>query len=225
MKNKLYTFYRAHKLIGTVILIFFIVLVIIVIPGTIVKYSQNTEDVVMHNYFIGEHVPLHDGNYDLVINAAENRNEVSIKEKNGGIKIVQGNFIVINLTIFKNENSQLKVYKIGSGDFKLKNHTGVYMPLNEILGAFGWDALDIHVDEKNGGHIMSSTNFSTIKAMKDYNYYGRPVIYDELNLDIVFKAPSGLSVVDDLIVLEVDFYLGANDYKKGSDIILLSRLQ
>ena len=41
----------------------------------------------------------------------------------------------------------------------LKTILGIYTS-NDIMGAFGWDAIDVHIDEDGEGHVMSSTDFS-----------------------------------------------------------------
>lgn len=92
------------------------------------------------------------------------------------------------------------------------------------MGAVGWSAIDVHFDDSDGGHVMSSTNFKTTTLYEDYNYidfYLIPGIEGTFNL--YFKTSKFIDVSKELIVLEVDFYNLSNDYKKGTDIILLNR--
>ena len=126
------------------------------------------------------------------------------------------------MTISQNKDSSLKVHKLDKNDFKLKDHTGVYVPLNSIMGAVGWDDLDIHFDEKDGGHVMSSTNFSTTNAYEDYTYINYEIKPESsLTFDLYFKMDKFVDVKNELIVLEIDFYNFSNGYRKGSDIVLL----
>ena len=91
------------------------------------------------------------------------------------------------------------------------------------MGAIGWDAIDLHIDDKNGGHVMSSTSFQTTKAYKDYSYYEQQISIEQATYNIVFSLADKVKVESDLIVLEVDFYVGNTQLRKGSDIILLPK--
>lgn len=124
----------------------------------------------------------------------------------------------------QNDSSQLKSHKIDKNDFKIKDHTGVYVPLNEIMGAVGWDAIDVHFDDADGGHVMSSTQFKTTTLYKDFNYIDLQMIPGtEYTFNLYFKTTKFIDACNELIVLEVDFYNLSNGYRRGTDIILLSR--
>ena len=212
-----------HSALGKVFTIVSLSIVIVGVIGSILNWSNPQNKVVEFNYFIGDKVPLHDDNYELVVNYAFSSNEYLIVNKDGEIEIIEGNLIIVNLTLSKNSMSELGPYYLTDDDFKIKDHTGVYIPLNSTMGAMGWDAIDLHIDNENGGHVMSSTSFQTTKAYKDYSYYKQQISTEQTTYNIVFSVTSDVKVESDLIVLEVDFYIGNSQLRKGSDIILLPK--
>lgn len=109
------------------------------------------------NIFLGDNVPIHNGNYIVNITNAYSTNYITIMDKKGNQVEKEGYFIAVELNITQNADSSLKKHIIDRNDFKLKNHTGVFVPLNDIMGAIGWDAIDVHIDEKDGVYVMSST--------------------------------------------------------------------
>lgn len=222
MKDFLKKIFDIHSVIGKICILFCVTVVIGLAFGTTKIAKKN--DVVAANYFLNETVQIHDSNYILIVNEVKNYNTLTIKDKKGNEKLVEGYFICVNISISQNENSLLKSHKIDKNDFKIKDHTGVYVPLNDIMGVVGWSAIDVHFDDSDGGHVMSSTNFKTTTLYEDYNYidfYLIPGIEGTFNL--YFKTSKFIDVSKELIVLEVDFYNLSNDYKKGTDIILLNR--
>ncbi len=212
-----------HTAIGKVMTSICIIIVFLGVASFVKGKIFPSEEIVSENYFIGDFIPLHDGNYNLIVNYAKTTNEVVVLDKKGENKVVSGHFIIVNLTVIKTIQSELKTHKIDTNDFKLKDHTGVYIPLNSIIGALGWDAIDVHIDDNKGGHIMSSTKFSTKNSFKDYNYYNQPILDVETTFDVIFKMDNGINVEDELMVLEVDLYWGNGKYKKGFDVILLPK--
>lgn len=180
-------------------------------------------DVVETNHFLNEKIPIHNGNYDLEVHDVKNIEVIYVKNKKGELVELNGQYICVNLTVFQKNDSSIDSHKIDSNDFKLKDHTGVYLPLNNIMGALGWDAIDIHIDSKDGGYVISSTDFTTTNTFEDYSYIGfelSPGV--SKTLDLYFQMDRFIDVSKDLVVLEVDFFYFSNDYKKGTDVILLS---
>lgn len=176
------------------------------------------------NIFLGDNVPIHNGNYIVNITNAYSTNYITIMDKKGNQVEKEGYFIAVELNITQNADSSLKKHIIDRNDFKLKNHTGVFVPLNDIMGAIGWDAIDVHIDEKDGVYVMSSTEFSTVSSIKDYHYVGKEITPgNEFMFVIYFELPFDIQIGKDLVVLEIDFYFSSKDYKKGTDIILLLR--
>ena len=223
MKEFFTKLFDIHSTLGKVFTTISIFLVILGGIGSISKWLNPQSNIVEFNYFIGDKVPLHNNNYELVVNYAFSSNEHSIINKDGEIVIIEGNLIIVNVTLSKNSMSELSPYYLTVDDFKIKDHTGVYVPLNSIMGAIGWDAIDLHIDDKNGGHVMSSTSFQTTKAYKDYSYYEQQISIEQATYNIVFSLADNVKVESDLIVLEVDFYVGNTQLRKGSDIILLPK--
>jgi hypothetical protein len=177
-----------HSALGKVFTIVSLSRVIVGGIGSIINWINPQNKVVEYNYFIGDMVPLHDDNYELVVNYAFSTNEFSIVNKDEEIESIEGNLIIVNLTLSKNSMSDLGPYYLTDNDFKIKDHTGVYIPLNSIMGAMGWDAVDLHIDNENGGHVMSSTSFQTTKAYKDYSYYKQQISTEQTTYYIVFSV-------------------------------------
>lgn len=223
MCKKIMKFFAWHSKIGGICTIVCIVFIVGVGIGVLIKKLKPSVDVVEINYFLGDNVPLHDDNYTVVANYAITLNEVEVLDKKDMNKVIEGNFIVVNITLNRNQESELKIHKIDSNDFKLKDHTGVYVPLNSIFGAIGWDAIDVHIANKEGSHIMSSTSFSTKNAFKDYNYLKTPITDEKAVFNIIFRLEDNLKVENELMVLEVDFYYGWRKHKRGSEIVLLPK--
>ena len=137
---------------------------------------------------------------------------------------MNGFFICLEVALTQSEGSNLKKHLLDTNDFKLKNHTGVYVPLNEIMGALEWDAIDVHIDEDGGGHVMSSLDFSTRNCLKDFNFINQYIEPGkELKFIITFEMDFEVMVDNNITVLEVDFYYGRNGYRKATDIVLLPR--
>lgn len=215
-----------HDYIGKILKALCLIAVVAAIIGLafgLTKCSKN-EQPAETNHFICEDVLIHDSNYTVNIPRAYSTNTITILDKNNKIKELKGLFICVEISIFQDEDSKLESHTFDYNDFKLKNHTGVYMPLNEIMGAIGWDGIDIHIDEKDGNHIMSSVDFDTIKSVKDYNYIKKTIEPGtSFNFTIYFEMEQNFTVEENLMVFEIDFYTSMIEYKKGTDIILLPR--
>lgn len=226
MKSFFRNLFDIHSIIGKICTLLCVALAVYAVIGLVIGTTRIAQknDIVETNYFLNETVPVHDNNYNLIINEVKNYNYITIKDKKGNEKVVEGYFIGVNITILQDENSQLKSHKIDRDDFKIKDHTGVYVPLNEIMGAIGWDAIDVHFDDADGGHVMSSTQFKTTTLYKDFNYIDLQMIPGtEYTFNLYFKTTKFIDACNELIVLEVDFYNLSNGYRRGTDIILLSR--
>lgn len=226
MKNLFKTLFDIHSIIGKICTAFCvsaIVVALIGLPFGLTKCSKNNE-VVETNYFLYEIIPLHDSNYNVIINNVSSFNNITILNKKNTEKNISGNFIGIDIQITQNANSNLKPHKFDTNDFKIKNHTGVYVPLNDIMEPIGWDGIDVHIDDKEGGHVMSSANFSTTNCIKDFNYINKSISSGKtIDITLYFKLPTDIIYESNLIVLELDFYNTSFKYKKGTDIILLPR--
>lgn len=226
MKSFLKKLFNIHENIGKVFTTTTIAIVISICIGIVFNKIKinNYDDVVKTNFFLNEQIPLHNDNYTIIVHNVKNEEKIQVKDKNNNYQEVNGNIIAITISIYQNETSKLSSHKIDTNDFKLKNHTGVYVPLNSIMGAVGWDAIDLHIDEKNNGHVMSSTSFDTTNCYKDYTYINESISKGEtLNFTVYFKMDSFINIEKELTVLEIDFYTSSIDYRKGVDIILLER--
>ncbi len=216
--------FNIHSYIGKICTLTCFAIAVLAVIGLIIgttKFSKR-DDVVETNYFLNEEALVHNENYKVIVNNVDNLDTINVNNKKGLSSDTNGYFICINLTISQPNESKLKSHKIDKNDFKLKDHTGVYLPLNDIMGAVGWDAIDVHIDDKDGGHVMSSTDFSTTNAYEDYKYIGYEISPGAtVTFDIYFKMGKLIDVTKELMVLEVDFYTGSNNYKKGTDIVLL----
>ena len=225
MKNILIKIWNIHGGIGKVLTMSCIALFIGALVGTLfgITRCSKRNDVVESNFFLKENVVLHDEEYEIYVDSAYTSDSIEVINKSGETKTKNGNFINIKIVIKQNLDSSLGAHSIDVNDFKLKNHTGVYVPLNDIMGAIGWDAIDIHIDDENGGYVMSSAEFSTIKCIKDYEYIDKQLKPGlKYEFTIHFETNNHLKVEEELMVLEVDLYCGSNKHKKGVDIILLN---
>ena len=226
MKKILKSIFDIHSVVGkictTSCIFAFAVALIGLIFGTTKIHKDNA--VVETNYFLNENVMIHDGNFCVKVTTAYTSNQIEILTKDNDVEVKTGTFICVELLISQDGNSELSTHTLDANDFKLKDHTGVYVPLNDIMSMLDLDAIDVHFDSKDGGHVISSAEFSTKNAVKDYNYIDKEIEKEiSYNFVIYFDLGNNLRVEEELMVLEIDFFVGSNDYKKGSDIILLSR--
>lgn len=186
--------------------------------------SNNTIETVEAKYFMNEVVEIHD-NFDIKVYYAKTVDSISYqKEKDSTEKTtLTGNYIEVNLDITKNIDSEEEDHKLDVNDFKLRNHSGVYLPLNDIMGLFNIDALDVHIDTDENGFVMSEADFSNKNAVKDFSWVGTVLKNGEtMNITLFFKMSEGYHVEKTLMLLEVDFYTGRSGIKKGEDIVLLN---
>jgi hypothetical protein len=186
--------------------------------------SNNTIETVEAKYFMNEVVEIHD-NFDIKVYYAKTVDSISYqKEKDSTEKTtLTGNYIEVNLDITKNIDSEEEDHKLDVNDFKLRNHSGVYLPLNDIMGLFNIDALDVHIDTDENGFVMSEADFSNKNAVKDFSWVGTVLKNGEtMNITLFFKMSEGYHVEKTLMLLEVDFYPGRSGIKKGEDIVLLN---
>lgn len=112
-----------------------------------------------------------------------------------------------------------RTINLDTNDFKLRNHSGVYLPLNDIMSLFDIDAVDVHIDTDENGFVMSDAEFSNKKAVKDFSWVGIVLTNGEtVNITMFFEMKEGYQVEKALMLLEVDLYAT----KKGEDIVLLN---
>lgn len=186
--------------------------------------SNNTIETVEAKYFMNETVTVHN-NFDIKVYYAKTVNSISyIKNKKDINKtVLQGNYIEVNLDITQRENSTKDSHKLDPNDFKLRNHSGVYLPLNDIMSLFDIDAMDVHIDTDENGFVMSSADFSNKNAVKDFTWVNTKLQKGEtVNITLFFDMQEGYQVEKDLMLLEVDFYIGRSETTKGEDIVLFN---
>jgi hypothetical protein len=185
---------------------------------------QKDNEVVETNNFLNENVMLHNDNFSVEATRAYTANQIEILSKDKNTETKTGTFICVELFVTQTGDSKLEPHTLDTNDFKLKDHTGVYIPLNDIMSILDLHAIDVHIDSKDGGHVMSSANFLTQSAVKDYNYIDKVIDKEKIyNFVVYFDLGKNLKVEEELMVLEIDFFVGSNEYKRGSDIILLPR--
>jgi hypothetical protein len=226
MKQFFHDLWTLHGLIGKVCDLFLVAFILVALIGIPfgVTHFRIRDAVVETNYFLGESVPLHDANYLVKVSEVWSSSSVIIINKDGSFTEKEGNFINAKLRVGQNTESVLKDHEFDCDDFKLKDHTGTYVPMSDILGAVNWDGIDIHFDESAGGYVMSSADFPTKKAIKDYSFVGTKVgAAETLSLSVSFAMEEGYRVEDELMVLECDFYIGSIGHRQGTDIVLLPR--
>lgn len=223
MKKILWSILDIREKIGTFLIISLIPVIILGFIGLIFGISRAHKDdvVTQYNYFMNENIVLHE-KFNVIVNEAKTVNSISIIDKKGNVISKNGTFISVNLSITNISNEDNFIYKLDYNDFKLKDHTGVYIPLNEISSILDWNMISIRF-VRNGEVVTSSANFTTKKAVKDYSYVDMNIDDNTSTITIYFKMPEGYYVETNLMVLEIDFFTGSNKNKVGCDIILLNR--
>lgn len=195
-----------------------------VLLGTKSCKSVDTIETVEAKNFMNETVIVHE-NYDVKVYYAKTVTLISyLKSKKDTEKTtVQGNYIEVNLDIKRKEDSVAKNHKLDTNDFKLRDHSGVWLPLSDIMGLFDINALNVHIDTDENGFVRSTAKFGNKNAIKDYAWVGTELQNGEtLNLTLFFKMDEGYKVEEDLMLLEVDLYWTGFGIKKGEDIVLLN---
>ena len=183
--------------------------------------STDTIETVKAEYFMNQTVKVHEG-YEVKVNYAKTVDSISyMKEKHDTEKTtLQGNYILVNLDLTRNLDSTARTHDLDVNDFKLRDHNGVYLPLNDIGSLIDMDMFDVHFITDENGSIISEADFDNKNAIKDYTWVGKELINGEtINLTLFFEMKEGYKVEEDLMLLEVDFYYGIGN-KKGEDIVL-----
>ena len=183
-------------------------------------------EIIYTNTFLNEPVALHNSNYLVIVNNAKTVEEIVVIDKKDQEQKLNGHFIKVELNVSQNEDSKFKTHKFDLDDFKIKDHTGVYIPLNEIASLVGWDMIDYHYDQAKNGFLISSASFSTKKAIKDYSLISTSVSAGESkDLTIYFNMDKNYCVENQIMVMEVDFRTGGylNTKNRAEDIVLLPR--
>ena len=196
---------------------------ILVLFGLKSCQQRDTIETVEAKYFMGDTVIVHE-NYEVKVNCAKTVDTIFyVKKKSDSEKTtLQGQYIEVNLDVTKSLDSELKNHKLDANDFKLRNHSGVYLPLNTIMAFFDIDMVDVHIDTDENGFVMSTADFSNKNAIKDYSWVGTELKNGEtINITLFFNMKESYKVEEDLMLLEVDFYTGYSGIKKGEDIVLL----
>lgn len=226
MMNKIVKIYNwisnyISKPIQTVVYIIIGVSFLVSIPLMVKNCNKKPDYNASDAYFINENVELHDGEYLLKVISTETVNNISVYDNNKKAYIEKdGRYLAVTLTIDKIKETELK--RLDVNDFKLKDHTGVYLPVQEIAML-----IDVSVPQTyykcSRDIIQSDVKFTTRSAIKDY-WVGKPIEdFDEERITIYFKAPEGYKTDDIIMILEVDFYVGSGEKQTGADIILFER--
>ena len=183
--------------------------------------SCSAPEVTEAKYFISDNVVVHES-FNIKVLSGRTVSTISIlKNEDESSKTMQeGNYIALEVEVFKNAKSE-KEHKLDANDFKLKDHTGLYIPLNTIMSFFNIDAVDMHIDTDENGFIRSDVDFSTRNAIKDYTWLNKQITEDVMNFVIYFEMSENYKVEENVMVLEVDFYVGKSGAKKGEDIVLV----
>lgn len=203
------------------------IVIIVAIVSTVMRVilglkSCSKNDIIEAKNFMSDNVIVHD-NFEVKIISAKSVNEIEVYKNQDDIEKTKltGNYISIDLQLMKIEGSEERDHKLDIDDFKLKDHTGLYIPLNTIMAFFNIDALDMHIDTDENGFILSDADFLTRKAVKDYSWVGKYVTEEISDFTIYFQMKEGYKVEEDVMILEVDFYGGKSGIKKGEDIVLV----
>lgn len=228
MKNCLMGIWNWHGIIGKALTMTIIILFIgaaIGLPFGATK-CQKINKGYYTNIFLNEDFMLHDENYIVNVKNAYSLESIEIVNKNKETEILNGNFVCVNILIFQKDDSKLSPHKIDSNDFKLKDHTGVHVPLSDIASMVGWDMIDYRWDQAKNGFVVSSADFETRNSIKDYAYINKVINPGEsIDITVYFNMDSKYKVEYEIMVLEIDFFLSVINTSKrmGEDVILLPR--
>lgn len=212
---------KIKKPIQITIYIFIAAVAFATLIGVIFGFkSCSKPDITEAKYFISDNVCVHE-NFNIKVLSARTVDTIEILNKGDSSKTtLNGKYIELSIELNKIENND-KSHKLDVNDFKLKDHTGLYIPLNTIMSFFNIDAVDMHIDTDENGFIRSDAKFSTKNAIEDYTWVGKEVTEDKVNIVIYFEMKEGYNVEKDVMILEVDFYSGHTKTKKGEDIVLV----
>lgn len=229
MKKFALKLWNLHGWIGKCLTFSCVVCFALAIIGLIFGLTKckQTGEIIYTNIFLNESFNLHDGNYEVTILSASTKDEIEIKNKKDEKEIIAGHFVDAEIEIYQKIHSKEKKHTFDRNDFKLKGHTGVYLPLNDIASIVGWDMIDYHWDKKDNGFVVSSADISTQKAISDYSYIGKSISAGEKLTFHVFLPISDktYNVETSIMILEIDFFWGGywSEKKRGEDVILLNR--
>ena len=228
MRNVFSRLWHWHGVIGHICTIFVIavfVIGLIGLPLGITKCHYYNE-VTYSNTFLNEELGLHNNCYIVIVNNAFSTDHITYINKNKQSTLKEGHFIGVSLSIVQLSKDTKDNHVIDNDDFKLKDHTGIHVPANQIAGLVGWDMIDYHWDQKKNGFVVSSADFKTEKAINDYSYIGLETDPEfQLDITVFFQISKNYYVENELMVIEVDFYRGGllSTKRMGEDIILLPR--
>lgn len=182
--------------------------------------SCSKDEKIEAKYFISDIVDLHD-EFNLEVKSARTVNSIDIlKNKDAAEKTtIEGNFIAVEIELAQKTSSSKKSHVLDANDFKLKDHTGLYLPLNTLMGLVNIDAMDMYVQTDEEGFVKSDISFSTRKAVSDYTWIGKSVTTQAMNIYIYFEMAEGYTVENEIMLMEADFYVGGGK-NKGEDIVL-----
>lgn len=92
--------------------------------------SYYAPELTEAKYFISDSVEVHQ-NFNIKVLSARTVSTISIlkQENDSSITTIEGNYIAVGVEVFKNSTRE-KENKLDVNDFKLKDHTGLYIPLN-----------------------------------------------------------------------------------------------
>ena len=104
----------------------------------------------------------------------------------------------------------------------MKDHSGVKIPLSDILGLIDVDSPDFYASQNE--LIHSNYSFDTITPLEDYTWMGKELEKGKKEIvTIYFSVPDNINLETALMMLEVDFYYGGITTNSGIDIILYNR--
>ena len=228
-KQAIKAFWAAHQGIGKFLTCLCLALAAVGFVGLAFGTTRcaTRDETFTTNVFLDEQFSVHDDDYVARVNSAKTISKAEIINSAGEKETISGHFAEIDFEIFQKEGSTQKPHAFDQNDFKLKDHTGVYLPLNDIGAAIGWDLLDVRWDKKDDGLVISSADIQTKEALNDFSFVGQTIAPGkEMRFHVFLPiSDSKVTVENSLLVLEVDFFTGGmiNKWKAGADVILLPR--
>lgn len=171
--------------------------------------------------FIGEPISMHLDEYEITVLSVSETDRISVLKDEDDVEKTEifqegFHFVVVEVNIHRNQIENSKDVKLRSSDFKLKNHSGIFVPASELGDLLEYPIFDFYTD----GSAISDADFPTTNSITDFDWYDSSIdLEEDIVIDLYFQMTNEYSVGSSIMVFEVDFFIGSGD-NKGIDIVL-----
>ena len=168
--------------------------------------------------FLNETANLHE-EYLVTVTSYGEKDEIDIlKNSDDSVpsKVIgtTTHFLFVNLKIEHQAITTPKEnHKLDKDDFKIKDHTGVRIK-------------NVTFIESLNSCAKSEVKFDTKKALVDYTWTDKQIESgSSMEICIFFEFNNNFDIQNTLMILEVDFFYSNFGSKKGTDIVLMNRVE